>query len=481
MPYKDLQDFIESLSGKGLLRRIGTEVSQDLEIAEITRRTVNQGGPALLFENVKGHDIPVAINLFGTRERMALSLDVDAIEDLPQRLGKLITLARNPPTGGFLEMIKTLPKLMETAGFLPKRVNGGICKEKILRGGDVDLNRFPILKCWPGDGGRFITFPLVFTLDPETGRRNVGTYRMQVYDKNTTGMHFHPTKDGMRHLRKAKAPLQTAVAIGCDPAMCFAATLPLPPDVDEVLFAGLVRQEGTRLTKCETLDLEVPANAEIILEGTLDPAERRCEGPFGDHTGFYSLQGDYPVFRVHAITHRANPVYHSIVVGPPVQEDDYLGYATERLMLPLMKLQIPELVDFHMPFEGIFHNLMLVSIRKQYPGHARKIMNAVWGLGQAMVTKCIVVVDEDVNLHDPSEVCWKALNHIDPERDIEFTMGPIDILDHASRLPGYGSRMGIDATRKLPGEGFTRPWPDELRMSPEIEAIVDQKWKDLGL
>ncbi len=481
MPYRDLQHFIETLDQKGLLRRVRAEVSQDLEIAEITDRTTKAGGPALLFENVRGHSIPVAINLFGTRERMALALDVESLEKLTDRLGNILALAMNPPTGGFIEKLKSLPKLLEAASFLPKSVSGGMCKDVVLKGDQVDLDRLPVLKCWPRDGGRFITFPLVFTYDPETGRRNVGAYRMQVYDKRTTGMHFHWHKDGARHLRKSKAPLQAAAVIGCDPAMCFAATLPLPPDVDEVLFAGLVRQEGTRLTKCKTLDIEVPANAEIVLEGTIDPVERRTEGPFGDHTGYYSLEDEFPVFRVQAVTHRAKPVYHTIIVGPPVQEDDFMGTAIERLMLPLMKMQLPELVDYHMPYEGIFHNLMIVSIRKQYPGHARKVMHTVWGLPQAMFTKCIIVVDHDVNVQDPREVCWKALNHIDPERDIEFVMGPIDILDHSSRLPGYGSHMGIDATTKLAGEGFTRRWPDELKMTPEVKALVDRKWKELGL
>ncbi len=481
MPYRDLQHFIGELDRKGLLRRVRAEVSRDLEITEITDRTVKAGGPALLFENVQGHSIPVAINLFGSRERMALALDATSLDRLPDRLGELLALATSPPTGGFLEKLKTIPRLMEAASFLPKSVEGGPCKEVVLRGDQVDLEALPVLKCWPGDAGRFITFPLVFTLDPETGKRNVGTYRMQVYDARTTGMHFHWHKDGARHLRKAGAPLQAAAVIGSDPAMCFAATLPLPPDVDEVLFAGLVRQEGTRLTKCETLDLEVPANAEIVLEGTIDPAERRREGPFGDHTGYYSPEDDFPVFRVRALTRRAKPVYHATVVGRPPQEDGFIGLAIERLMLPLLRFQVPEIVDYHLPMEGVFHNLMLVSIRKQYPGHARKVMHAIWGMHQAMFTKCIVVLDEDVDVHDYREVCWKALNHIDPERDVEFAMGPVDILDHASRLPGYGSHLGIDATRKLPGEGFDRPWPDEIRMSPEVRALVDRKWKDLGL
>ncbi|HEX7902225.1 MAG TPA: menaquinone biosynthesis decarboxylase [Planctomycetota bacterium] len=481
MPYRDLREFIDVLGQKNLLKRIKTAVSADLEIAEITDRVSKAGGPALLFENVPGHTLPVAINLFGTAERMALALDVPNLDALTERLGSLLAMAMNPPTGGFIEKIKTLPKLMEVASFLPKKVDGGMCKDVILKGDQVDLEKLPVLKCWPQDGGRFITFPLVFTYDPETGKRNVGTYRMQVYDKKTTGMHFHWHKDGARHLRKSKTPLQAAAVIGSDPAMCFAATLPLPPDVDECLFAGLVRQEGTRLTKAETLDIDIPANAEIVLEGTIDPQERRREGPFGDHTGYYSLDDDFPVFRVQAITHRKNPVYHTTIVGTPPQEDGYIGMAIERLMAPLMKMQLPELVDYHMPIEGIFHNLMLISIKKQFPGHARKVMHTIWGLGQAMFTKMIVVVDEDVNVHDYREVAWKALNHIDPQRDFEFSLGPIDILDHASRLAGFGSHVGIDATTKWKSEGFDRRWPDEIKMSPEVVQKIDRLWKELGL
>jgi 4-hydroxy-3-polyprenylbenzoate decarboxylase len=327
MPFRDLQHFLEALEGRELLQRVRAEVSQDLEISEITDRAIKAGGPALLFENVRGHTMPVAINLFGTHERMAFALDVDTLDRLPDRLGQLLALAMNPPKGGFLEMVKTLPKLMEAASFLPKKVSGGMCKDVVLKGDQVNLDRLPILKCWPQDGGRFITFPMVFTLDPETGKRNVGCYRLQVFDARTTAAHFHPHKDAARHVRKSKGRLQVAAAIGADPAMCFAATLPLPPDLNATLFAGVIRQEPTLLTKCETNDLEVPANAEIVLEGWIDPAERRIEGPFGDHTGYYSLQDEFPVFHVECITMRQKPVYHTIIVGPPPQEDGPMGKA----------------------------------------------------------------------------------------------------------------------------------------------------------
>jgi 4-hydroxy-3-polyprenylbenzoate decarboxylase len=480
MPFRDLSHFIETLEGKGLLKRIKLPVSQDLEITEINDRVVKSGGPALLFENVQGHSIPVAINLFGTNERVALGLEVESLEKLPDRLTEYIQFAMEPRVS-FVDKLKTIPKLMEVAAFLPKHVTSGPCKDVILKGDQVDLTQFPILKCWPQDGGRFITYPLVFTHDPETGKRNCGVYRMQVYDKKTTAMHFHPHKDGARHLRKTSKRLNVAVAIGSDPAVCFGGVLPLPPDMDEILFAGLIRSEGVKMIKAETSDIEVPANAEIVLEGYIDTDERRVEGPFGDHTGYYSLADSFPVFHVECVTQRKNPIYHTIVVGPPFQEDDPLGYAIERLFLPLLKLQLPEVVDYHMPPEGVFHNMVIIAIKKQYPGHARKVMHSLWGTGQAMFSKCIVVVDHDVNVHDLKEVAWKALNHIDPERDIEFVHGPLDILDHASRLPGYGSKMGVDGTRKWKEEGFTREWPDEVKMSPEIRILVDKKWPELGL
>lgn len=479
--YRDLRQFLDVLESKKLLRRVKTAVSQDLEITEINDRIVKRGGPALLFENVRGHSVPVAINLFGTEQRTALALEIDDLRKLPERLTAVLELAMNPPRGGFIEKLKMLPKLYEVSTYLPKKVGDAPCKEVVLKGDQVDLGKLPILKCWPQDGGRFITFPLVATLDPESGKRNLGCYRMQVYDARTTAMHFHPHKDGARHLRKSAKRMDVAVAVGADPAVSFAATLPLPPDVDEIIFAGLIRQEGVPMVKAETVDVEVPASAEIVLEGYIDPAERRVEGPFGDHTGFYSLEDEFPVFHVTCVTHRRNPIYQTIVVGPPVQEDCFLGYAIERLLLPAMRLQLPEVVNYHMPYEGIFHNLMLVSIKKQFPGHARKVMNAIWGLPQAMFCKCIVVVDDDVDVEDPRDVTWKALNHIDPQRDIQFVEGPIDILDHASRLPGYGSKMGIDATRKWPGEGVTRRWPDEIKMSPDVKARVDALWSELGL
>jgi 4-hydroxy-3-polyprenylbenzoate decarboxylase len=378
-----------------------------------------------------------------------------------------------------------LPKLAEMGVFFPKIVSRGDCQEVVKTNG-FSLYDYPVLTCWPQDGGPFITLPMVFSRNPETGKRNCGMYRLQIFDERTTGMHWQTHKQGAEHYRRLVAEgkqtrMDVAVAIGSDPATMYSAILPLPPDLDEMMIAGFLRGSPVEMVKCKTVDLEVPANAEIVLEGHVELGEMRTEGPFGDHTGYYSLADQYPVFHVTCVTQRKEPIYATTIVGPPPMEDFYMGKAIERIFLPLMRMQIPEVRDMCLPAEGIFHNLMLISIRKSYPGHARKVMNAIWGLGQAMFTKCIVVVDEDVDVQNLSEVAWRALNNIDPERDIQFTMGPIDSLDHASRLANYGSKMGIDATRKWPGEGFTREWPDVIRMSPEVKQRVDQLWIKAGL
>jgi 4-hydroxy-3-polyprenylbenzoate decarboxylase len=378
-----------------------------------------------------------------------------------------------------------LPMLAEMGAFLPKTVKDGPCKEVIRKSG-FSLKEFPILHCWPEDGGPFITLPNVFSNNPDTGKRNCGMYRMQVYDDTTTGMHWQTHKQGAEHYRRLlkegkQTKMPVSVAIGCDPATMYSAILPLPPDLDEMMIAGFLRSKPVELVKCETNDILVPAQAEIVLEGHVVLGEMRREGPFGDHTGFYSLDDDYPVFHVDCITHRKNPIYATTIVGPPPMEDFYMGKAIERIFLPLMRLQLPEVRDICMPAEGIFHNLILVKIRKSYPGHARKVMHAIWGTGQAMFSKCIVVVDEDVDVQNVSEVAWKALNNIDPQRDIEFVLGPVDSLDHASRLANFGSKMGVDATRKWPAEGFTRPWPDVIRMDGKVKQRVDELWKKSGL
>jgi len=521
--YDDLRDWIDALDRAGELARIRAEVDPVLEITEIADRVSKgackkygrPGGPALLFENVKGaNGIPVLINQFGSARRMQMALNVERLDEIAERIRLLLNM-KSPE--GILEKLKMLPMLADLGKFFPKAVSTGSCKQ-VIRKKDFSLLDFPVLQCWPLDAGRFITLPCVITRDPRTGKRNVGMYRMQIFDATTAGMHWQRQKVAAEHYRemlrrgaagssesgagkhaavdimarsgggsmlapgeRPAGKMEVAVAIGTDPALTFSAIVPAPPEVEEFMVAGFLRQKPVELVKCETVDLEVPAGAEIVLEGYVNLDELRTEGPFGDHTGFYSLEDEYPVFHVTCITHRKDPIYATTIVGKPPMEDGWMGKAVERIFLPLMKLTLPEIVDVNLPVEGIFHNLMIVSIRKSYPGHARKAMNGIWALGQAMFTKCIVVVDEDVDVQDIGDVVLKVFNHIDPERDIQFTLGPVDSLDHASRLPNFGSKMGIDATRKWPAEGFTRPWPDEILMDEKTKAAVDMKWKDLGI
>ncbi|HTU51395.1 MAG TPA: UbiD family decarboxylase [Acidobacteriaceae bacterium] len=553
MAYDDLRDWIKALDKAKEIIHIKHEVDPILEIAEIADRvsklgppTHTPGGPALLFENIKGYPgAKLLINQFGSERRMRLALGVDSLNDVADRIRELMNL-RSPE--GFLDKVRMLPMLAEMGKFFPKLVaaKDAPCKQVILRENFSVLD-FPILQCWPQDGGRFITLPCVITRDPRTpaGKRNVGMYRMQVYDGQTTGMHWQRQKVAAEHYRErlrqsaeassgaeassatasaarvavmaetaggATLPnttdgapfkpsvglsgseenltvrtkpsgdiLQVAVAIGTDPATTFSAIVPAPPEVEEFIIAGFLRQQPVELVQCETVDLQVPAASEIVLEGYVRIDELRSEGPFGDHTGFYTLPDDYPVFHITCITHRRDPIYATTIVGKPPMEDAWMGKAVERIFLPLMQLTIPEIVDINLPVEAVFHNLMIVSIRKSYPGHARKVMNAIWSLGQAMFTKCVLVVDEDCDVQDMREVVLRVTNNIDPERDIQFTLGPIDSLDHASRLPNYGSKMGIDATRKWPAEGFTRPWPEMLRMDPTTKSKVDALWSKLGL
>lgn len=547
MAYDDLRDWITALEKHGELRRIREEVSPELEITEITDRVskigakrgagsgegeTNQkyspGGPALLFENVKGYPgHKVFINQFGSQRRMALALGVERLDEIAERIHGLMNL--KAPEGLF-DKLKMLPQLGALTSAFPKTVNAkdAPCKEVILRE-NLDLNAFPILKCWPHDGGRFITLPCVHTRDPRTGKRNIGMYRMQVYDGQTTGMHWQRQKVSAEHYREAlraaaastatgdpkgahvavmaesaggavtipDGPIgglpqvslghlkgsrfEVAVAIGTDPATTFAAIVPAPPDVEEFMIAGFLRGKPVEVVKCETVDLEIPASAEIVLEGYVELGELRSEGPFGDHTGFYTMTDEYPVFQLTCITHRRNPIYAATIVGKPPMEDAWMGKAVERIFLPAMKMTIPELVDIHLPVEAVFHNLMIVSIRKSFPGQARKVMNAIWSLGQAMFTKCIIVVDEDCDVQDISAVVLRVTNNIDPERDIQFMLGPIDSLDHSSRLPNYGSKMGIDATRKWKAEGFERPWPAMIEMDRATKDKIDAMWSKLGL
>jgi 4-hydroxy-3-polyprenylbenzoate decarboxylase len=522
--YDDLREWIKKLDKAGELKRVREEVDPILEMAEIADRaakmgkgTAKAGGPALLFENVTGYPgASVLMNQFGSERRMKLALEVDSLDEVARRIEEL--MHPKSPTG-LLDKLKMLPKLAEVGAFFPKTIaaKDAACKQVILRGADVDVLKFPVLQCWPGDGGRFITLPCVVTRDAKTGKRNVGMYRMQVYDGQTTGMHWQRQKVAAEHLRDqlragaassaervemmaetaggtmaATAPgvtltklkgqrMEVAVVIGTDPATTFSAIVPGPPEVEEYMIAGFLRQSPVELVQCETVDLQVPAHAEIVLEGYVELGELRTEGPFGDHTGFYTMEDEYPVFHITCITHRKDPVYAATIVGKPPMEDAWMGKAVERIFLPLMKLTLPEIVDVNLPPEGVFHNLMIVSIRKSYAGHARKVMNGIWSMGQAMFTKIVIVVDEDCDVQDLAEVVLRATNNIDPERDIQFTLGPVDSLDHASRLPNFGSKMGIDATRKWKAEGFTRPWPEMLEMPAEVKSRVDAKWKKLGI
>jgi 4-hydroxy-3-polyprenylbenzoate decarboxylase len=479
MPYKDLREFIRVLEKKGLLIRVTAEVDPVLEIAEINDRVVKRGGSALFFEKPKNSKFPCVVNLFGSYERMKLALEVNSLDEIGDRM--LEFLEPEIPTN-FIEKLKTLPKLKKLADFLPKYVNSGPCKEVIFND-NVSLNVFPVLKTWPADGGKFITLPMVFTKDPESGIRNCGMYRMQVYDEKTTGMHWHMHKDGAKHYRNAERKakrLDVAVAIGSDPAVMYSSTAPLPEGVDEMLFAGFLRGSPVELIKCETVELEVPANSEIVLEGYCEPHERRIEGPFGDHTGYYSLQDEFPVFHITCITHRRDAIYPATIVGKPPMEDCYIAKATERIFLPLIQKQFPEIVDINLPMEGVFHNIAIVAIDKRYPGHARRVMYALWGLGQMSFTKMIVVVDKEIDVQNPGEVIWKIGNNVDPKRDVVIVEGPLDVLEHASDIPAYGGKMGIDATKKWRSEGFLREWPDEIVMSKEIKKLVEKRWKEYG-
>ena len=386
---------------------------------------------------------------------------------------------------GIMDKLRMLGRLRELASFQSKIVRSGPCQEVVHTGDDVDLFKYPILKCWPMDGGRYITLPLVITKDPETGVRNFGMYRIQVFDRNTCGMHWQTHKVGARHYRvsreEGRERVEVAVALGGDPATIWTGSAPLPPDMDEMMIAGFIREEGVELVKAKTVDLEVPAHAEMIIEGYVTPGDEALEGPFGDHTGYYSLADTYPVFHVTAITHRREPIYPTIIVGRPPMEDYFMGKVTERVFLPIMQTVLPEIVDINMPAEGVFHNLVLVSIKKEFPGHAQKVMYGLWGLGLMSLAKAIIVVDHYVDVHDLSEVTWRVTNNIDAARDIITVQGPVDDLDHASPTPKFGSKVGIDATAKGPGEGNPREWPPDIVMSDEVKALVDSKWNLYGI
>lgn len=481
MAYKDLQDFIQHLDNKGLLKRIKIEVDTELEITEITDRVSKKNGPALLFENVKGSPYPVLMNAMGTDERMSMALGVHKLDNIGNDIENFIDMSNYLD---LIRKIKSLPILERIAEISPIKLSTkGACQEIIEH--NPDLLTLPILKCWPGDAGRSITLPLVITKDPETNIQNTGIYRLQVFDKNSTGMHWHLHKDGRKIYDKYKnlgGKMPVSVAIGCDPAITYSATAPLPKTVDEMMFAGFLRKSPVKLVKSITNDIYVPADAEFVLEGYVDINEDlKLEGPFGNHTGYYSPADYYPVFHVTCITHKKNPVYPSTIVGKPPMENCYMGKATERIFLPLLKMKHPEIVDLSSPIEGVFNNCVIVSIKKRYPGHATKIMNSLWGMDQMMYTKMIVVVDETINPQDMSTVVWKVFNNIDAKRDIVISEGPLDALDHASNLPRFGHRMGIDATKKWPTEGHTREWPNDIEMSDDVKNFVSRRWLDYDI
>ena len=477
MPAKDLRDWIKLLEREGELVRVTAEVDPDLEITEIVDRIVKAGGPALLFERPKGSSHPLLINQFGTERRMCLAFGVERLDDVGRKVADVLEMQ---PPAGLMDKVRGLQKLKSIADSLPQTVRKGACQEIVLRGDEVDLRALPVQRCWPGDPAPFITLPAVFTRDPRSGGRNVGMYRMQVIDERSTFMHWQIHKDGRADWLAADGRIEVAVALGLDPVTAYSASAPLPKHVDELMLAGFLRGDPVELVKGVTVDLEVPANAEIVLEGTIEAGDLGEEGPFGDHTGYYTAAEPFPVFRLSAITMRRDAIYPSIVVGKPPQEDAWLGKATERIFLPAVRATVPEIVDYDLPVAGAFHNCAIVSIRKQFPGHARKVMSAIWGLGMLSLTKCVVVVDEHVDVHDYEQVLFYAGANVDPKRDVVLTEGPLDHLDHAPERQFVGGKLGIDATAKWPEEG-ARAWPDEIEMSPEIRELVTHRWAEYGI
>jgi 4-hydroxy-3-polyprenylbenzoate decarboxylase len=473
----DLREWIRLLEDEHELVRVSAEVDPDLEITEIVDRTVKSGGPALLFENPKGSRHPLLINQFGTERRMCLAFGVDRLDDVAAKLEDVLELQ---PPQGLVEKVRGLKKLKSIADSLPKTVSRGACQEIVLTGDDVDLGLLPIQRCWPGDPAPFITLPAVITRDPHTGVRNVGMYRMQKIDARSTYMHWQIHKDGRADYLATDGKIPVAVALGLDPVTAYSASAPLPKHIDELMLAGFLKGEPVELVKAKTVDLEVPANAEIVLEGTIEKGEVGLEGPFGDHTGYYTAAEPFPVFRLSAITMRRDAVYPSIVVGKPPQEDAWLGKATERIFLPAIKLTVPEIVDYDLPVAGAFHNCVIVSINKAFPGHAHKVMHAIWGLGMLSLSKSVVVVDAEVDVHDYAEVFFYVGANVDPKRDVVIAEGPLDHLDHAPTLQFVGGKIGIDATAKGPAEG-TREWPEEIAMSEEVRSLVDRRWSEYGI
>ncbi|GAA1334202.1 menaquinone biosynthesis decarboxylase [Actinocatenispora thailandica] len=480
-PYSDLPDFLRRLEKAGELKRVSVPVDPTLEISEITQRVVRAGGPALLFERPTRGDMPVLMNLFGTRRRTSLALGVRDVDEIGDRIAELVRLELPTGLGGIWG---ALGKLGQLKSVPPKHVKSASCQQVVYTGDEVDLNRLPGLQVWPGDGGIYHNFGLTHTRHPETGKRNLGLYRLQQHSRNTLGMHWQIHKDSTAHHAVAERlgqRLPVAVAFGCDPAVSYAASAPLPADIDEYLFAGFLRGERVEMVDCKTVPLQVPANAQVVLEGWIEPGERAPEGPFGDHTGFYTPVEPFPVLHVECMTTAKDPVYQSIVTSKPPQEDHGLGKATERIFLPLIKILIPDIVDMNMPEPGVFHNCLVVSIDKRFPKQAQKVMHAVWGAHLLSLTKLVIVVDADCDVHDLREVSFRAFGNVDYLHDIVVSEGPVDHLDHSSYHQFFGGKLGVDATRKLPTEGYTRDWPEMMTMSPEIVSTVDKRWSEYGL
>lgn len=478
MTYRDLQDYLQDLLASQDLHRITVEVDPVLEITEISDRVVKAGGPALLFEKVRGSMFPVASNLFGTLRRTCRALGVETLDDIAARIRSY--LPQTVPSS-LSDKLKLVLRLRDLAGFQPKTIRSAPSQQVVETPGD--LTTLPVLHCWPKDAGRFITLPLVITKDPDTGIQNMGMYRIQIIDSRNAIVHWHVHHDGASHHRRYKElgrPMDIAIALGCDPATIYAATAPLPQGVDELMFAGFLRNKPVETIPAATVDLLVPAHAEFIIEGRVHCTETRLEGPFGDHTGFYSPADRYPLFEITAITRKWQPIYPATVVGRPLMEDYFLGKATERIFLPFIKLQLPEIVDINFPAAGVFHNCVLVSIKKAYPGHARKVASALWGMGQMMLTKTIIIVEADVDVQNIQETAWVVFSNVDPERDIFIVKGPLDVLDHASPMPLYGSKIAIDATRTWPEEGHARAWPEQVVMDATIVKRVTERWKEYG-
>ncbi len=481
MAYSSLREFVKALERADELKRIKTEVSPDLEITEITDRVSKAEGPALLFENVEGSEMPLLINAFGSYSRMAMALGVDDLSRIAYEIEGMIKIG---PPESLLDKVKMLRILSQLTNFPPKTVKRGASQEVVLTGENASLDRLPLIKCWPMDADKYITLPQVFTHSLKTGQRNVGTYRLQKLNPHALAMHWQIHHDGAAHHREYKQAgeqMPVAIAIGGDPIMSYIGTAPLPSGIDELLFAGFLRKSNVEMVEAKTIDMMVPAEADIVIEGFIEPDETCIEGPFGDHTGFYSMPDEYPVFRITAITHRKDPIYQTIIVGKPPMEDCYMGKATERIFMPLIKTQLPELVDMNLPLFGVFHNFALISIDKRYPYQAKKMMHSFWGLGQLMFSKFIIIVDKDVDVQNVEEVLFYVGSNVDPKRDVTIVEGPVDVLDHAAPLLGAGSKMGIDATTKWPEEGYHREWPPEILMSDEIVELVNERWKKYGL